>query len=236
MAEYLLVQGEFLIRLILSAICGGIIGYERKSRGKGAGIRTHLIVAVASALMMIVSKYGFEDLANGAFGTKGADPSRIGAQIVSGVGFLGAGMIYFNKRTPKGLTTAAGIWATSGVGIAMGAGMYVMAGAATAVIVVSQIILHKNLRILYTPNEEQINIVIENSENALSSVENLLSEYDIQIEEIAFERLPDNRLELDIAVAAKREIISTDIVKIAVGNQLIKSISVQGEHNLKVKA
>ncbi|MCC2844199.1 MgtC/SapB family protein [[Clostridium] innocuum] len=89
-------QMEFLVRILLAGICGGIIGYERKSRNKEAGIRTHLIVASGAALIMIVSKYGFSDI----LGDKGIalDPSRIAAQIVTGVGFLGAGMIFIHKK------------------------------------------------------------------------------------------------------------------------------------------
>ena len=94
-------QMEFLVRILLAGICGGIIGYERKSRNKEAGIRTHLIVASGAALIMIVSKYGFSDI----LGDKGIalDPSRIAAQIVTGVGFLGAGMIFMRKNTISGL-------------------------------------------------------------------------------------------------------------------------------------
>ena len=114
MLEVLVQNIVFFVRLILAAVCGGIIGYERTNRGKGAGIRTHSIVSLASCLMMLVSKYGFADM--DVLG----DGSRIAAQVVSGVGFLGAGMIYFNGRhSVKGLTTAAGIWATSGIGLAL---------------------------------------------------------------------------------------------------------------------
>ena len=143
-------QTVFFIRLLLACVCGGMIGYERTNRGKGAGIRTHIIVALASALMMLVSKYGFGDMAS-----RGGDGSRIAAQVVSGVGFLGAGMIYFNGRhSVKGLTTAAGIWATSGVGLALGAGLYLM-GILTAVMIVAmQMLLHKNFKMLQLPNEE----------------------------------------------------------------------------------
>ena len=92
MSDILTQNFIFFIRLLLAVICGGIIGYERTNRGKGAGIRTHSIVSLASCLMMLVSKYGFGDM-NGL-----GDGSRIAAQVVSGVGFLGAGMIYFNGR------------------------------------------------------------------------------------------------------------------------------------------
>ncbi len=132
----------FAIRMVLAAICGGFLGYERKHRGKSAGIRTHLVVAVASALMMIISKYGFSDMESVAVNYR-LDPSRVAAGIVSGVGFLGAGMIFIRRKTPQGLTTAAGIWATSGIGMAIGAGMYAVGATATALIYVAQLILHK---------------------------------------------------------------------------------------------
>lgn len=132
----------FILRMVLAAICGGFLGYERKHRGKSAGIRTHLVVAIASTLMMIVSKYGFNDMVDVAINYR-LDPSRIAAGIVSGVGFLGAGMIFIRRKTPQGLTTAAGIWATSGIGMAIGAGMYVVGIAATVIIYFAQLVLHR---------------------------------------------------------------------------------------------
>ena len=114
---------ECLLRIFLAALCGLVIGFERKARLKEAGVRTHLIVALGAALITIVSKYGFFDLALFAEGIK-ADPTRIAAQIVSGVGFLGAGMILMRHRTLTGLTTAAGIWTTAGIGMAVGCGLY----------------------------------------------------------------------------------------------------------------
>ena len=148
----LFVDGDliFAIRMIFAAICGGLLGYERKHRGKSAGIRTHLVVATASALMMIVSKYGFSDMVDSAINYR-LDPSRVAAGIVSGVGFLGAGMIFIRRKTPQGLTTAAGIWATSGIGMAIGAGMYAVGITATALIYIAQLILHKY------PKETNIN-------------------------------------------------------------------------------
>ena len=124
-----LTQLDWLIRLILAGVCGYAIGYERNSRSKNAGTRTHLIVALSAALMIIVSKYGFMDIIS----THGVnlDPSRIAAQIVSGIGFLGAGMIFVHNQSVNGLTTAAGIWATSGIGLAVGGGMYWISVSAT---------------------------------------------------------------------------------------------------------
>ena len=126
----LLQEFEFLGRLFLAGLCGAFIGYERANRRKEAGIRTHLVVSMGSALFMIVSKYGFADMLS--LQGVALDPSRIAAQIVTGVGFLGAGMIFVRGQNISGLTTAAGIWATAGIGLAAGAHMYIVAGAATA--------------------------------------------------------------------------------------------------------
>lgn len=110
-----------LIRLVIACLLGMVIGFERKNRNKMAGVRTHAIVAFGSALIMVVSKYGFADAAD-------FDATRIADQIVSGIGFLGAGIIFVKDNTSvSGLTTAAGIWATSGVGMSIGAGQYFIA-------------------------------------------------------------------------------------------------------------
>ena len=138
---------EFFIRILVACICGACIGFERTKRLKEAGVRTHIIVCCAAALTMIVSKYGFADLVSSAgkdlFGTKGVDPARLAAQIISGISFLGAGIIFRNGGSVRGLTTAAGIWATAGIGLAVGAGMYVIGLVGTLIVAVIQIIMHK---------------------------------------------------------------------------------------------
>ena len=137
---------DFLLRLLVACACGAAIGYERSRRFKEAGIRTHVIVCCAASLIMIVSKYGFVDLGYSAVGfldgTRGADPARIAAAVVSGIGFLGAGAIFRNKNAIKGLTTAAGLWATAGIGLAVGSGMYWLGAAATIIICVLQYLMH----------------------------------------------------------------------------------------------
>ena len=115
---------DFTIRLLVAALMGGLIGYERELRGKVAGIRTHLLVAVGSCLFMIISQYGFE-------GADKFDAARVAAGVAAGVvgglGFLGGGIIMKNKHV-SGLTTAAGIWVTGAIGMALGSGMYELAG------------------------------------------------------------------------------------------------------------
>lgn len=106
----LILQLEYSARILLAAVCGACIGYERTNRLKTAGIRTHVIVSLAAALMMIISKYGFSDIL--AVHNVGLDPSRIAAGVVTAIGFLGAGIIFVHNQSVSGLTTAAGIWAT----------------------------------------------------------------------------------------------------------------------------
>ena len=138
---------DFFARIILACICGACIGFERSRRFKEAGIRTPIIGCCAAALLVIVSKYGFADLTGSLGdvfnGTRGADPARVAAQVVSGVSFLGAGVIFKNGNTIKGLTTAAGLWATAGIGLAIGSGLFVLGIFTTAVIAVLQIIMHR---------------------------------------------------------------------------------------------
>lgn len=121
---------DFFFRLLVAGALGAAIGVDREYRAKEAGFRTHFLVALGSALFMIVSKYGFEDLL-GKEGI-GLDPSRIASQVVTGIGFLGAGTIIIQKLFVRGLTTAAGVWVTAAIGLAVGAGQYWLGVSATA--------------------------------------------------------------------------------------------------------
>ena len=114
--------GEMVLKLVLAGALGGLIGAEREYRGKVAGTRTHLLVALGSALMLLVSRYGFSDP---------GDSGRVAAQIVSGIGFIGAGAIMVDRQSVHGLTTAAGIWVAAGIGMATAAGLYGLAIATT---------------------------------------------------------------------------------------------------------
>ncbi len=137
---------ELLFRLIVSALCGAAVGFERSKRLKEAGVRTHCVVAISSALLMIVSKYGFADLSASmfdAFGTKGVDGARIAAQVVTGVSFLGAGVIFKNGNVVRGITTAAGIWATAAIGLTVGSGLYIYGIVATVLIMAVQMVMHR---------------------------------------------------------------------------------------------
>lgn len=123
---------DFALRLFVAGAMGVLIGLEREYRAKEAGYRTHFLVALGSALMMIVSQYGFMEVLKTDLIR--LDPSRIAAQVVSGIGFIGAGTIILQKQIVRGLTTAAGIWATSGIGLVVGAGMYAVGISATLLV------------------------------------------------------------------------------------------------------
>ncbi len=124
---------EYLLRILIAGVLGFFIGLERSKRQKEAGLRTHFIVSAGAALMMCISL------------AMTSDPARIAAQIVSGIGFLGAGMIFFKREALHGLTTAAGIWFTAGVGMAIGSGMYVLGCGATVVVILAQVLFHNKI-------------------------------------------------------------------------------------------
>ena len=126
---------DFIIRLLLATLLGAVIGIEREYHAKEAGVRTHLLVALGSCLFMILSVYGFDfmlDRDHVSF-----DPSRIASQVVTGIGFIGAGTIILQKQMVRGLTTAAGLWVTAAIGLACGNGMYVVAVVTTVIVLVS---------------------------------------------------------------------------------------------------
>ena len=136
-----LVYLEYFLRIFIACVCGLFIGLERSKRQKEAGIRTHIILAMGCALMTIVSKYGFEDLLSK--NPNGADGSRVAANIITGIGFLGAGVIFVRGGSVRGLTTAAGIWTTAGIGIAIGSGLYSIGIGTTILLMFVQIFIHK---------------------------------------------------------------------------------------------
>ena len=151
--EQFLLEMKYLIGVVIALALGFAIGFERKLRSKEAGIRTHTIVCVGAALMMVVSKYGFG-----------------GVQIVSGIGFLGAGIIMFRGQKMHGLTTAAGVWATAGVGMAAGAGLYYVALGSTVIIIFIQFIFHINRGPFRTKKYYQINICFKNTDDENTKV------------------------------------------------------------------
>jgi len=138
-----MISYDFLLRITVAALLGGLIGIERGFRAKEAGFRTHFLVALGAAVFMILSAHGFEDV---LFSENiRLDVSRIAAQVVSGIGFIGAGTIIFQRQAVHGLTTAAGLWVTAAIGMAAGAGLYVIAAFTTVLVLLGLEVLHSLL-------------------------------------------------------------------------------------------
>ena len=163
---WLMQQLEYLIPILIAAFLGSVIGFERKKRTKEAGIRTHALVCMGSSLMMVISKYAFSD--SGDF-----DAARVAAQIVTGIGFLGAGTIVFKNRSIHGLTTAAGIWTAAGVGMATGGGLYYLAAGATVLVVFIQFVLHIDCRLLSTRKIYRLHIYFKNDTDEANKIKDL---------------------------------------------------------------
>ncbi|MEK4743532.1 MULTISPECIES: MgtC/SapB family protein [unclassified Bacillus (in: firmicutes)] len=163
---------DFIIRIGVAGLLGAIIGIEREIRSKEAGLKTHFLVAVGSALIMVVSKYAFSDIVFKEHMV--LDPSRIAAQVVSGVGFLGAGTIIIQKQAVKGLTTAAGLWATAGIGLAIGAGMYVVGIGAMILVLIGLEIVSRIFKVQFLfPQNITLQICMNKHEALQQIVETL---------------------------------------------------------------
>lgn len=173
------VNFDLIIRIGVAGLLGAIIGIEREIRSKEAGLKTHFLVAVGSALIMVVSKYAFSDIMNEEH--TALDPSRIAAQVVSGVGFLGAGTIIIQKQAVKGLTTAAGLWATAGIGLAIGAGMYVVGIGATILVLIGLEIVSRIFKVQFLfPQNITVQMCI-NKHEAVQQILEILYMKDIPI-------------------------------------------------------
>ncbi len=204
-----------VIRIVLAGICGGIIGVERTLRQKDAGFRTHIVVAMGAALMIIISKYGFFDLV-GLDDTLRIDASRVASNIITGISFLGAGMIFVKGTSIKGLTTAAGIWVTAAVGMAMGAGLYAVSIIAVILLLLVQIVFHKFLigfdKVLANDNLVPCFVQVENTPEAIRELKAFLKENKVQIFDSVTEASPDNKtLTLHINVQFEKNVDIDDV-------------------------
>lgn len=217
-----LVHETYFIRILLSCLCGFFIGYERSRRQKDAGIRTHVMVALGSTLVMVVSKYGFADsLAMGM----NADATRIASNVVTGVGFLGAGTIFVKDVSIKGLTTAAGIWATAGIGLAIGSGMYILGITATIFMVIFQFVLHRYFsRLENTSNE--FTVVLVDKRGSVNAFKEKLAEKNINIEKCKMTRNHDSTITLDVTVKKARTISMDEIMLLMEQDESIVSVDI----------
>ena len=195
-AQAIFDQSELLLRIAIACVLGILIGNERKNRNKSAGVRTHAIVAMGSALRMVVSKYGFVDIMDyGKF-----DGARIAAQVVSGVGFLGAGIIFVRNNLVSGLTTSAGIWATAGVGLAMGAGLYVIGIASALMIILMQGITHKIAHFADVASGGTIWMTIAQEEGAVKKMEDFLEKRKVEIASTKIHKNKKDEIKLEFEV------------------------------------
>ena len=204
-----------VIRIILAGACGGIIGVERTLRQKDAGFRTHIVVAMGAALMIIISKYGFFDLV-GLDDTLRIDASRVASNIITGISFLGAGIIFIKGTSIKGLTTAAGIWVTAAVGMAMGAGLYAVSFIAVILLLLVQIVFHKFLigfdKVLANDNLVPCFIQIDNTPDAVKELKTFLNENEVHIFDSVTEASSDNKtLTLHVNVQFEKNVDIDDV-------------------------
>ena len=215
---------EFLIRIILSACLGALIGLERTKRQKEAGVRTHCIIGCTAAVFMILSKYAFLDLADVA-GSRGADSARIAAQVVSGISFRGAGVIFKNGVSIRGLTTAAGMWGTAAMGMAIGAGLYWVGLFEAAVLIVVQIILHRfpvGSDVLTT---QEITVEMENRKELLDAFNLVLADHGGHVVESSIIR-NETRIRLELSVRIKTPVTHEEAVAFLSAYPEISRISV----------
>ena len=196
---------DITIRLVVALLLGGLIGIEREFRAKAAGFRTHFLVSVGSALFCVVSQFGF--------GEEMKDASRVAAQVVSGIGFLGAGMIIFQKNVIRGLTTAAGLWVTAAIGLACGAGMLLVAVIATSLVLVGLEVLN-----IFIPRVGATAVALTFSSANKDSIKTVISQIKEECLELLSYELKDRHtsqgtiFEAKIEMKVRRDISNTKLI------------------------
>lgn len=213
--------GEIILRLVAAAVLGGLIGLERQRRRHPAGLRTHTLVCLGSALVMIIS----EDIANRYLGVTNADPARIAAQVVSGIGFLGAGTIMREGLTVRGLTTAASLWVVAALGLAIGGGYYLPALVTTALSLITLSALNRlEHAFLDWGHNAQLRLRIEDKVGRLGAVAAELSRLQVQTRSIHVEPAGDD-LAVEITVYCSHRLPIEDLTQ--------RMLSVEGVHEVE---
>lgn len=214
---------DLLLRIALAGALGGLIGLERQLRAKEAGLRTHILVGIGSAMFMIVSKYGFDDLLQ--LSHVELDPSRVAAQVVSGMGFLGAGTIIIQKQIVKGLTTAAGLWVTAAIGLVIGSGLYEIGLYGTLMTLVvlevfrqlsNRLLGHHHLVLLRLTSQSVPSVLLELQKMRIRPTSLSVTQQEGKPE--------DCELSLEVTLSSRRKI--TDIYQ--------KIMTVSGIHSLEI--
>ena len=228
--SYILMLGTVLGKLFVAAILGGIIGWERERRGRPAGLRTHLLVCIGVTLMMLVSEHIFlkyQGYKNDSI--LRIDPARIAAQVVTGIGFLGAGTIMRSRASIRGLTTAASLWVVAGIGLAVGSGFIIPAifttAIAIAILILNALVEKKLKRNKY----RTIKMLITGQEHFLDDITQVLEKNSVKLQNYKFKKnIHKNEIEYDLDVKYNDEktllFASNDIAKTFKG---IKSFSLE---------
>lgn len=208
---------DMIARLLLATLLTGLIGFEREATGKAAGLRTHAMVGFGAALFTIISIAGFSE----------GDPGRVAAQIVTGIGFLGAGAIWRSEDRVRGLTTAAGLWAAAAVGMGIGSGLLLIGTVGTLITLLVLLGLRRidiiiARRIAITP--DQIAVTIDNVAR-IKQVIKLVERIDDSVDEISFERNPDGTGVLVIAVEPDRTKMISEVIQSMKGVAEVEIIS-----------
>ena len=211
-----------VVRLVVAAILGGIVGIERGSGDRPAGFRTHILVCVGSALFMLVSMYGFDDMApatavHGSDLGARRDSARIAAQVVSGIGFLGAGTILHEGLTIRGLTTAASLWMVSAIGLAVGSGMFFLSAMATAITMVTLVTFHtweKRFASNSRSDRRFVRITTSNRNGAITDITGYLTLNGIQVKSLNVKKNKDkDSLIIDLYLKVGKSVDGADYVR-----------------------
>jgi Uncharacterized membrane protein len=215
---------DYIFRILLSALCGALIGIERERRLKTAGIRTHIIVALSATLMMIISKYGFFDIL-GIDDSLRVDASRVAAGVVQAIGFLGAGVIFVRKENVSGVTTAAGLWATVGIGLAIGAGLNIVGIATTLIILLIQLLLHKNLHLFPAQFVGSITMMLPISQFNVDLLKHDFETAKIQVRSMEMERIDEANYRVKVAVLFPKRYTDEQLLELFKSKVFITRIS-----------
>lgn len=213
---------EILIRLSLGAFCGAIIGLERERKEWAAGMRTHMMVSVGATLFMLVSSYGFNEVLGKE--NISLDPSRVAAQVVSGIGFIGAGTIIFLRQgVIRGLTTASGLWTVSGIGLAIGGGMYIAGIATTLIAIIILWVLQPIETLVYKRSKwKTLTIILYERKDSGKVMDIIISEMNFPIRKLNIEIEKDGETVLSIDTNKGKDMKA--IIKLLNDNSAIKSV------------
>lgn len=208
---------EILVRLVVAAVCGSVIGYQREITERPAGFRTHVLVCIGSALIMMVSIYPFGDASR-------VDPTRIAAQVVTGIGFLGAGTIIRQGSIVRGLTTAASLWTIAGVGLAVGAGFYSAALLTTALVfVVLSGFKIIETRLIGTKGAQVLLVRIEDKPGMLGGIGSALGEMSVNIKNIEMAQEEGRIAQIRLALEIPKSVSMTTIIERLVSIEGLKT-------------